>query len=537
MDKRALGAFLTILAVASGLIALPSPHHGKALAAGSYCSKQFELLRDALDQVRADYVVKPDDAKLEDDAIKGVLTGLEPHLASLSQKQVEEKQEKTRSILIALRWPRQGTAVADDGYNKFRDALDHVRAHYAVKCGDAKLVEYALKGALTGLDPHSTYLSPKEVEDEQAEMRGGFGGLGVSIEMAIGGAKVIETLDNMPAERAGVLAGDVITAIDGKSLASLSMSAAGDKMSGPVGSHATLTLARKGAVKPISVNIVRAVIRVDPVQYSIEGDVGWIKLKSFEYRSTADRLRWAVEDMKRALGSKVSGYVLDLRNNPGGFLDQAIEVSDAFLDGGAIVVMKGRNISDVRRIEAKPGDIADGKPIVVLINGGSASAAEIVAGALQDNNRATLLGARSYGKGSVQTQIPLANEGAIRLTTARYYTPSGRSIQATGIEPDYDLKPDIPADLRLELAAPPAESEAQLRGHLKNDGVQERTGGSTYVPKEKELDDQLNAAIALIHAQLPDTNTNAMDRQSAAKTDAAPASPNSNRLGRADHRS
>ncbi len=374
---------------------------------------------------------------------------------------------------------------------------------------NSKLLENAIKGVLTGLDPHSTYLSPKEVEEEQEETRGGFGGLGVNVKMESGGAKVIETLDKMPAERAGVLAGDTITAIGGRSLKGLSMSAAGDRMRGPVGSSVTLTLARNGLAKPVIVKVVRDIIRVDPVQYSVEGDVGWIKIKSFEHRYTADHVRWAVEDIKKALGSKVSGYVLDLRNNPGGLLDQAIAVSDEFLDGGAIVITKGRNSSDIYRAEAMPGDITDGKPLVVLINGGSASASEVVAGALQDHNRATLLGTRSFGKGSVQTLIPLVNKGAIRLTTARYYTPSGRSIQATGIEPEYDLKPEIPANLKLELAALPLESEAQLRGHLKNDGVPESTGSSTYVPKEKELDDQLNAAIALIHAQLPDTGQNA----------------------------
>jgi carboxyl-terminal processing protease len=409
MRKRALGAFLVILA---GLIAVPSPRHGKAEAAGTDTYKHFELSSDALAKVRANYVVKPDESKLLEDAIKGVLAGL----------------EHTPGGPIALASPRQGKAVA------FADMLAQIRANYAVKPDDSKLVEYAIRGAVTGLDPHSFYLSPKEVEEEQDEVRGGFGGLGVNVEMESGGAKVIEPLDTMPAERAGVRAGDTITAIDGKSLKGLSMSAAGDKMRGPVGSSVTLTLARNGVVAPITVKVVRDIIRVNPVQYSVEGDVGWIKVKSFEHRSTADRVRWAVEDIKKVLGSKVSGYVLDLRNNPGGLLDQAIAVSDAFLDGGAIVMTKGRNVSDINRADAKPGDITDGKLLVVLINGGSASASEVVAGALKDNNRATLLGTRSFGKGSVQALIPLVNKGAIRLTTARYYTPSGRSIQATGID-------------------------------------------------------------------------------------------------------
>ena len=254
-----------------------------------------------------------------------------------------------------------------------------------------------------------------------------------------------------------MLAGDTITAIDGKSLKGLSMSAAGEKMR-CLRISVTLTLARNGVAAPIKVKAVRDIIRVNPVQYSVEGDVGWIKVKSFEHRYTADRVRWAVEDIKKVLGSKVSGYVLDLRNNPGGLLDQAIAVADEFLDGGSIVLTKGRNASDTQRADAKPGDITDGKLLVVLINGGSASASEIVAGALQDNNRAKVLGTRSFGKGSVQTLIPLVNKGAIRLTTAKYYTPSGRSIQATGIESDYDLKPEIPQNLKLELASLSLES-------------------------------------------------------------------------------
>ncbi len=488
MRKRAFGAFILLLAAASGFIDPPSLGQGRAEAAGTDTNKHFDVFSDALAKVRANYVVEPDESKLLEDAIKGVLTWLD---------------RGRGGGLIAPPSPRQGKAVA------FEDVLKQIRAHYAVKTDNSGLVEYAIRGAVAGLDPHSLYLSPKEVEQELEEERGGFGGLGVDVNMEGGGAKVIEALNTMPADRAGVLAGDTITAIDGKSIKGLSMSAAGDKMRGPVGSSVTLTLARNGVVMPVTVKVVRDIIRVNPVQYSVEGDVGWIKVKSFEHRYTADRVRWAVEDIKKVLGSKVSGYVLDLRNNPGGLLDQAIAVADAFLDGGAIVMTKGRSASDIHRAYAKPGDITDGKPLVVLINGGSASASEVVAGALQDNNRATLLGTRSYGKGSVQALIPLVNKGAIRLTTARYYTPSGRSIQATGIEPDYDLEPGIPQLLMLELASMPIESEAQLRGHLKNDGAQERTGSSTYVPKEKATDDQLNAAIALIHAQLPDTDQSA----------------------------
>ena len=450
MRKRelALGAFLIVLAAAGGFMSLPSPKEGTAIAAGADVYKQLELFGDALELVRANYVVKPD---------------------------------------------------------------------------DSKLIENAIKGVLTGLDPHSTYLTPKEVQDEQAETRGEFGGLGIDVTMEDGIVKVIAPIDNMPAERAGVNAGDSITAIDGENLRGLSMDAAVDKMRGPVGSPITLTIARRGSAKPITVKVIRDVIRLNPVQYSVEDDVGWIKVKSFENEHTTEYLQQAVEDIKKVLGSKVAGYVLDLRNNPGGLLDQAIALSDAFLDRGVIVITKGRSANDIDRAEAKPGDVTDGKPLIVLINGGSASASEVVAGALQDHKRAILVGTRSFGKGSVQTMIPLANKGAIRLTTAKYFTPSGRSIQATGIEPDYSVEPELPPDLRLQLASLPFESEAQLRGHLKNEGAQEGGGSISYVPKEKEKDTQLKAAIALLHGQLPETGKNAIDKARAARTDTAPA--------------
>jgi carboxyl-terminal processing protease len=258
------------------------------------------------------------------------------------------------------------------------------------------------------------------------------------------------------------------------------------------------------------------------VTFSVEGDVGWIKVKSFENERTVEYLQQAVHDVKNVLAGKVAGYVLDLRNNPGGLLDQAIALSDAFLESGVIVVTKGRSPSDIDRAVAKPGDVTDGRPLIVLMNGGSASASEVVAGALQDHKRARIVGTRSFGKGSVQTMIPLANKGAIRLTTARYYTPAGRSIQATGIEPDYLVEPELPPELKLQLASLPFESEAQLKGHLKNTGAEESGGSLSYVPKDKEKDTQLKAAIALLHGQLPQTGKNAIDQARAAPSDAVP---------------
>ena len=448
MRKRgfALGAFLIVLS-AAGLVSLPSRQSGDAVAAGAEIYKNLELFGDVLEQVRTNYVVKPD---------------------------------------------------------------------------DSKLIENAIKGVLTGLDPHSTYLTPKEVEEEQAETRGEFGGLGIDVTMEDGVVKVITPIDNMPAERAGVSAGDSITAIDGETLKGLSMDAAVDRMRGPVGSPIVLTIARNGVPKPITVKVVRDVIRVNPVQYSVEGDVGWIKVKSFENEHTTEYLEQAVADIRKVLGSKVAGYVLDLRNNPGGLLDQAIALSDAFLDRGVIVVTRGRNPADVDRAEAQPGDITDGKPLVVLINGGSASASEVVAGALQDHQRAQLVGTRSFGKGSVQTMIPLPNKGAIRLTTARYYTPAGRSIQATGIEPDYVVEPELPPDLKLQFAMLPFEAESQLRGHLKNAGAEESGGSISYVPREKEKDVQLKAAIAVLHGEIPQTGKKAIDQARAIPSDNAP---------------
>jgi len=407
----------------------------------------------------------------------------------------------------------------------FGEVLERVRADYVEKPDDAKLIENAIKGLVNGLDPHSAYLTPKEFQDEQADTRGEFGGLGIDVTMEDGAVKVIAPLDDMPAERAGVLAGDMITALDGQSLKGLSMDAAVDRMRGPVGSPVVLTIQRKGASNPITVKVVRDTIKINPVQYSVEGDAGWIKVKSFENEHTTEYLQKAVEDIKKKLDNKVSGYVLDLRNNPGGLLDQAIDLSDAFLDKGTIVVTRGRNADDIERATAKPGDIADGKPLIVLLNGGAASASEVVAGALQDHKRATILGTRSFGKGSVQTLIPLGNKGAIRVTTARYFTPSGRSIQATGIEPDYVVEPELPPDLKLQLAAFPFESEAQLRGHLKNADAEEAGGSSSYVPKEKEKDNQLQAALALLHGQLPQTGKKATDSVDQARATPPASSP------------
>jgi carboxyl-terminal processing protease len=404
----------------------------------------------------------------------------------------------------------------------FGEVLQHVREEYVEKADDKKLVSNAINGMLMKLDPHSSYMSPKEFQEEQVETHGEFGGLGIDVTMENGVLKVIAPIDNMPADRAGVIAGDAITELDGQAIKGLSMDQAVDRMRGPAGTPITLTIDRKGSGHPIPMKIVREIIRVNPVKYSVEGDVGWVKIKSFENEHTADYLQTAVEDIQKLAGASLAGYVVDLRNNPGGLLDQAIAVSDAFLDRGVIVITKGRGANDVERAAAKPGDITRGKPVVVLINGGAASASEIVAGALQDHKRALLVGTRSFGKGSVQTLIPLADKGALRLTTARYYTPSGRSIQATGIEPDYLVEPELPADVKLQLSAAPLESEAQLPGHLKNSSAPEATGSPSYVPKEKDKDNQLRAAIDLLHGKMPPAPQPAADKNGLQRADATP---------------
>ncbi len=383
----------------------------------------------------------------------------------------------------------------------FGDVLERVRAEYVEKPDDTKLIENAINGMLTGLDPHSSYLTPKEFQDMQTQTRGEFGGLGIEVTMEDGIVKVISPIDGTPADRAGVLAGDYITHLDGDSIQGLSLNEAVEKMRGPVDSPIVLTIVRKGVAAPIQTKVVRDVVRINPVTFSAEDDIGWIKIKTFQSEHTYEYMKQAVDSLKKTIGPKLKGYVIDLRGNPGGLLDQAIAVSDAFLERGAIVLTKGRNASESQRVNAKPGDITEAKPIVVLINGGSASASEIVAGALQDHTRATVIGTRSFGKGSVQTMIPLGGNGGLRLTTARYYTPSGKSIQATGINPNYVVEPELPEEMKQQMAAFAPKGEASLRGHLKNDSAPEATGSIAYVPKDKEKDVQLKAAIDYLHGK------------------------------------
>ena len=385
----------------------------------------------------------------------------------------------------------------------FGDVLERVRSDYVEKPDDSMLIDSAINGMLTALDPHSAYLNPKSFRDMQVQTKGEFGGLGIEVtmEQGTGVVKVVSPIDDTPAAKAGLMANDLITHLDGEQIVGLSLEQAVEKMRGPVNTSITLTILRRGKDEPFDVKIMRDVIRINAVKARLEGDIIYVKISTFN-EQTHSNLMKQVEALKKSLGRPARGYVIDLRNNPGGLLDQAINVSDDFLEKGAIVLTKGRLLEETQRANARPGDIADGKPIVVLVNGGSASASEIVAGALQDHKRATVIGTRSFGKGSVQTIIPLGSNGAIRLTTARYYTPSGRSIQAKGIEPDIVVEQELPPELQTK-APPRSPSEATLPRHLKNDGkdVKESTGSSSYVPREADQDTQLQYALKMLRGE------------------------------------
>ena len=396
-------------------------------------------------------------------------------------------------------------AASSDTYrqlNLFGEVFERVRADYVEKPNDSKLVESAINGMLSGLDPHSSYMDPSSFRDIQVQTRGEFGGLGVEVTMMDGLLKVVAPIDDTPAAKAGVMANDIITKLDDEQVQGLTLDQVVEKMRGPVNTKLKLTIMRKGQDKPIVVTIVRDIIRVKSVRSHNEGDdVGYIRITLFNEQTT-DGLKKAISDLTSQLGAdKVKGFVVDLRNNPGGLLDQAISVSDAFLDKGEIVSTRGRNAEETQRFNARPGDLTKGKPVIVMINGGSASASEIVAGALQDHKRATLVGTRSFGKGSVQTIIPLGDgNGALRLTTARYFTPSGRSIQAKGITPDIEVLQEVPDDLKTQTDT---KGEASLRGHLKSEGSEE-SGSQSYVPLDEKDDRAIKEAVDLLRGTITD---------------------------------
>jgi carboxyl-terminal processing protease len=389
-------------------------------------------------------------------------------------------------------------AAAADTYRQlslFGDVFERVRSDYVEKPDDAKLVESAINGMLAGLDPHSSYMDAKSFRDMQIQTRGEFGGLGIEVTMEDGLIKVVSPIDETPAAKAGILANDIISHIDDEPVQGLTLNQAVDKMRGPVNTKIKLRVMRKGQDKPLDMSLTREVIRVRSARWHLEGDdVIYVKLSQFNEQTT-DGLKKALTELSQQTGDKLKGVILDLRNNPGGLLDQAISVSDAFLEKGEIVSTRGRNAEETQRFNARPGDLAKGKPVIVLVNGGAASASEIVAGALQDHKRATIMGTRSFGKGSVQTIIPLGSgNGALRLTTARYFTPSGRSIQAKGIVPEIVVEQDVPDELK---ARTDTRGEASLRGHLKAEGDEE-TGSQAYIPPDPKDDKALHAALDLI---------------------------------------
>ena len=390
-------------------------------------------------------------------------------------------------------------AATSDTYrqlNLFGDVFERVRSDYVEKPDDSKLVESAISGMLTGLDPHSSYMDAKSFRDMQVQTRGEFGGLGIEVTMEDGLIKVVSPIDDTPASKAGIMANDIITNLDDEAVQGLTLNQAVEKMRGPVNTKIRLKIIRKGQDNPLDVTLVRDNIRVRSVRARVESDdIAYIRVTTFNEQTT-EGLKREIGNLSNQIGDKLKGYIIDLRNNPGGLLEEAVTVSDTFLDRGEIVSTRGRNAEETQRRAAHPGDLTKGKPVIVLINGGSASASEIVAGALQDHKRATLVGTRSFGKGSVQTIIPLGSgNGALRLTTARYYTPSGKSIQAKGIVPDIEVLQDVPDELKSRTDT---KGEASLRGHLKNDG-DEKTGSQSYVPPDAKDDKALKTAADLLH--------------------------------------
>jgi len=423
--------------------------------------------------------------------------------------------------VISRAWSA-GNADTYKNLNLFGDVFERVRADYVEKPDDKQLVENAIQGMLSGLDPHSSYMDEKRYRDRKVDIRGEFGGLGIEVTMENNLVKVMSPIDDTPAARAGILANDIITHIDGESVEGLTLPQAVEKMRGAVNTPITLRILRKDS-EPKDIKLVRDVIRIRIVKSRAEEDLGYVRIAQFT-EQTEDEMLKAIEDIKKKIpDDKLKGWVIDLRNNPGGLLDQSIRVVDAFLDRGEVVSTRGRRPENIDRYSARPGDVTGGKPIIVLVNGGSASASEIVSGALQDHKRATILGTRTFGKGSVQTILelgPNGQNGALSLTTARYYTPCGRSIQATGITPDIVLEPVIPDELKGKDRM---QGEAGLRGHLRGtnepdpaepkDGAdaadqavadKDDNGSSAYVPPDPKDDVQLQLAYELIRGAKTD---------------------------------
>ncbi len=413
----------------------------------------------------------------------------------------------------------QAEAAGSDTYKQlsiFGDVFERVRGQYVTVPDEKELVKNAINGMLTSLDPHSSYLDEEGAKDMQVQTKGTFGGLGIEVTMENELVKVITPIDDTPAAKAGVRSGDLIAKIDGDEVRGLTLEEAVDKMRGEVNEPIKLTILRKGTDKPLEITIVRDIIKVKAVKYRVENDVGYMKITSFTEQAFGD-LDDAIKKIEAQVpADKLKGFILDLRNNPGGLLDQAVSVSDTFLDKGEVVSTRGRDPQNITRYDSEKGDSINGLPLIVMVNGGSASASEIVAGALQDHKRATVLGTKSFGKGSVQTIIPLGQtQGALRLTTALYYTPAGKSIQGKGIIPDIVSEQPLPEEFKdVDTKA----AESQLKGHIKgNQEDEEGSGSNAYVPADPKDDVQLAAALKLMRGE---------DKNPAFPPDATKALPN-----------
>ena len=404
--------------------------------------------------------------------------------------------------LMAITLPAFALAQEDreayDQLDLFGKILEEIRSEYVEEVSTSELIDAAIEGMIGSLDPHSKYHNPKSYKEVQVQARGEFGGLGIEVTMEDGLVKVITPIDDTPAQRAGIQPGDLVTHLDGEQVLGLTLQQAVDKMRGPVNSEITLTVRRSGVEESLKFPITRAIIKIRSVRARVVDDEIIVARISAFSEHTSDDLDGVLGDLWEEQGDRVIGAVLDLRNNPGGLLDQAIAVSDAFLERGEIVSTRGRDPTSALRFNAQEGDIIDGLPLVVLINSGTASASEIVAGALQDHRRALILGTRSFGKGSVQTVIPLGGRGALRLTTARYFTPSGRSIQEQGIDPDIVVEQIRPEP---EPEAMPERREEDLRGHLDNEGfaIEEEEAPSTEEAEDDPTKGDYQLARAIEH--------------------------------------
>jgi carboxyl-terminal processing protease len=451
---------------------------------GADAARLFAPFVTILERVRNEYVEPPDERKLLLGAIDGMRNAFPP-----AQK-VSGAGPAPTNIAGA------GNARID--MSSLYDAALETLNGLVNSSDDTRVVQAAIRGLFAALDPHSSYLDAQSFRDMQVQTRGEFGGVGLEVTLADGLIRVVTPLDDAPAAKAGILAGDMITHLDDAPVQGLTLNEAVLKMRGPVGSRIKLTIKRSGQDRPIDVSITRETIRVRAVRVRIEaGDIGYIRITQFNELTTEGLKKGLGEIAAQIPNNKLKGYIIDLRNNPGGIMDQAVAVTDEFLERGEIVSTRGRKPEYAKRFSAKVGDAAKGKPIVVLVNGGSAAASEIMAGALQDNKRATLVGTRTFGKGSVQTIIPLGTDaGALRLTTAQFYTPSGRMIQASGIEPNVEVLQDVPDHLK-DRTSP--KSESALPGHLRGPG-QEQSGSGSYVPPDPKDDKALQRAIEVLRA-------------------------------------